>query len=168
MGTHVTSHWLGLFFPLRRFFCGEGGESERVSERKMENLARLYGLFFCVFLYHFSAYMIAPVITDVTMAAICPGRDRCSLAILLRGVQQTVGISALRNNFLVLRVVWPDLRPPLNPLFVRTVHKMAFSSVETRSDCSRLRLCDRTDFAPSRFSRFNVKEINSAIRACPN
>ncbi|CAA6656033.1 unnamed protein product [Spirodela intermedia] len=57
---------------------------------KMEELARLYGLFVCVFLYNFSAYMVSPVITDVTMAAICPGRDRCSLAILLRGLQQAI------------------------------------------------------------------------------
>jgi hypothetical protein len=28
--------------------------------------------------------------TDVTMAALCPGRDECSLAIYLNGLQQAV------------------------------------------------------------------------------
>ncbi|KAH9693559.1 Major facilitator superfamily protein [Citrus sinensis] len=34
--------------------------------------------------------MVAPAITDVTMSAVCPGRDECSLAIYLSGFQQAV------------------------------------------------------------------------------
>jgi hypothetical protein len=42
------------------------------------------------FLFFFSSYMVAPVITDVTMEALCPGQDECSLAIYLTGLQQAV------------------------------------------------------------------------------
>jgi hypothetical protein len=38
--------------------------------------------------------MVVPAITDVTMAALCPGQDECSLAIYLTGFQQ-----AVRNLF---------------------------------------------------------------------
>ncbi|KAH9693568.1 Major facilitator superfamily protein [Citrus sinensis] len=34
--------------------------------------------------------MVAPAITDVTMSAVCPGRDECSLAIYLSGFQQAI------------------------------------------------------------------------------
>jgi hypothetical protein len=34
--------------------------------------------------------MVGSVITDVTMGALCPGRDECSLAIYLTGLQQAV------------------------------------------------------------------------------
>lgn len=34
--------------------------------------------------------MVIPAITDVTMAAICPGKDECSLAIYLSGIQQAI------------------------------------------------------------------------------
>ncbi|MQL84777.1 hypothetical protein Taro_017296 [Colocasia esculenta] len=56
----------------------------------MKDLARLGHLFVCVFLYHFSAFMVVPAITDVTMAALCPGRDQCGLAIYLSGFQQAI------------------------------------------------------------------------------
>ncbi|CAK9312757.1 unnamed protein product [Citrullus colocynthis] len=40
--------------------------------------------------------MIVPAITDVTMSALCPGQDECSLAIYLTGFQQVVtGLGAL-------------------------------------------------------------------------
>ena len=45
------------------------------------------------FLFCFAAYMVGPVITDVTMGALCPGRDECSLAIYLTGLQQAVSYS---------------------------------------------------------------------------
>jgi hypothetical protein len=56
-------------------------------DRVMEGLGHL--LLFA-FLFWFSTFMVAPVMTDVTMAALCPGRDECSLAIYLTGLQQAV------------------------------------------------------------------------------
>ncbi|KAG8085115.1 hypothetical protein GUJ93_ZPchr0010g8851 [Zizania palustris] len=48
------------------------------------------------FLFFFGAYTVAPAITDVTMEALCPGRDECSLAIYLTGLQQAMtGLGAL-------------------------------------------------------------------------
>ncbi|KAE8057312.1 hypothetical protein FH972_014013 [Carpinus fangiana] len=43
-----------------------------------------------VFLYNFSMFMVIPAITDVTMSALCPGKDKCSLAIYLTGFQQAI------------------------------------------------------------------------------
>ncbi|KAJ8539585.1 hypothetical protein K7X08_013837 [Anisodus acutangulus] len=34
--------------------------------------------------------MVIPTMTDITMSAICPGKDECSIAIYLTGIQQTV------------------------------------------------------------------------------
>ncbi|KAI7733223.1 hypothetical protein M8C21_006187 [Ambrosia artemisiifolia] len=45
-------------------------------------------LFVTVFLFNFSHFMVIPAITDVSMAALCPGEDECSFAIYLTGVQQ--------------------------------------------------------------------------------
>jgi hypothetical protein len=57
----------------------------------MEELSGLsHHLFVTVFLYNFSMFMVIPAITDVTMSAICPGKDKCSLAIYLTGFQQAV------------------------------------------------------------------------------
>ncbi|KAH7574833.1 hypothetical protein JRO89_XS02G0010300 [Xanthoceras sorbifolium] len=40
--------------------------------------------------------MVFPAITDVTMAALCPGKDECSLAIYLSGFQQAmIGLGTL-------------------------------------------------------------------------
>ncbi|KAK2660800.1 hypothetical protein Ddye_007333 [Dipteronia dyeriana] len=47
-------------------------------------------LFMTIFLHHFSTFMVLPAITDVTMSAICPGEDECSLAIYLTGFQQAI------------------------------------------------------------------------------
>ncbi|KAG2328741.1 hypothetical protein Bca52824_011469 [Brassica carinata] len=49
-------------------------------------------LFMTVFLHGFSAFIVVPVITDVSMAALCPGKEECSLAIYLSGFQQAVRI----------------------------------------------------------------------------
>ncbi|KAK1296239.1 hypothetical protein QJS10_CPB15g00349 [Acorus calamus] len=54
----------------------------------MEFFNGLRHLFVCVFLYHVSAFMVMPAMTDVTMEALCPGRDDCALAIYLTGFQQ--------------------------------------------------------------------------------
>lgn len=56
----------------------------------MEELAELGHLLVFAFLFFFASFMVAPVITDVTMEALCPGRDECSLAIYLTGLQQAV------------------------------------------------------------------------------
>ncbi|CAL4940443.1 unnamed protein product [Urochloa decumbens] len=62
----------------------------------MEELAELGHLLVFAFLFFFSNFMVGSVITDVTMEALCPGRDACSLAIYLTGVQQAVtGLGAL-------------------------------------------------------------------------
>ena len=55
-----------------------------------EEVAGLGHLLVFAFLFCFSAFMVAPAMTDVTMAALCPGRDECSLAIYLTGLQQAV------------------------------------------------------------------------------
>lgn len=47
-------------------------------------------LFMTAFLYDLSAFMVIPVITDVFMSALCPGKDKCSIAIYLTGFQQGV------------------------------------------------------------------------------
>lgn len=55
-----------------------------------EAVAELGHLLVFAFLFCVGAFMVAPVITDVTMAALCPGQDQCSLAIYLTGLQQAV------------------------------------------------------------------------------
>lgn len=53
-------------------------------------------MFVAAFLFHFSSYMVLPSITDVTMEAVCPGRDECSVAIYLSGFQNAItGLGAL-------------------------------------------------------------------------
>ncbi|WOL05960.1 hippocampus abundant transcript-like protein 1 isoform X1 [Canna indica] len=54
---------------------------------QMKDLHHLYA---CTFLFHFSAYMVIPSITDVTIEALCPGQDQCSLAIYLSGFNQAI------------------------------------------------------------------------------
>uniref|UniRef100_A0A5B6YGE7 Putative hippocampus abundant transcript-like protein 1 n=1 Tax=Davidia involucrata TaxID=16924 RepID=A0A5B6YGE7_DAVIN len=56
----------------------------------MEKLAGLSHIFVTVFLSNFAAIMVIPAITDVTMSAVCPGKDECSLAIYLSGFQQAI------------------------------------------------------------------------------
>ncbi|KAJ6395649.1 hypothetical protein OIU77_020830 [Salix suchowensis] len=42
------------------------------------------------FFLNFASLMVIPAITDVTMSAVCPGKDECSLAIYLSGFQQAI------------------------------------------------------------------------------
>ncbi|KAL7207385.1 hypothetical protein ACSBR1_029358 [Camellia fascicularis] len=56
----------------------------------MEKLSGLSHLLMTVFLYNFSTFMVIPAITDVTMSALCPGQNECSLAIYLTGIQQAI------------------------------------------------------------------------------
>lgn len=69
-----------------------------MSGRIMEKL-NMYGLshlFMTVFLHNLSTFMVQPAITDVTMAALCPGQDECSIAIYLTGFQQAmIGMGTL-------------------------------------------------------------------------
>ncbi|XP_006342087.1 tetracycline resistance protein, class A-like [Solanum tuberosum] len=62
----------------------------------MEKNCGLSHLFMTVFLSCFSTFMVIPPMTDITLSAICPGQDECSLAIYLTGVQQAiVGLGSL-------------------------------------------------------------------------
>ncbi|KAL5211592.1 hypothetical protein ABZP36_022439 [Zizania latifolia] len=62
----------------------------------MKDLAGLGHLFVAAFLFNFASYMVLPAITDVTMDAVCPGRDECSVAIYLAGFQSAItGLGAL-------------------------------------------------------------------------
>ncbi|OAO94579.1 hypothetical protein AXX17_AT5G40010 [Arabidopsis thaliana] len=65
----------------------------------MEETTTFHGLghlFITIFLYCFSSFIVAPVITDISMAALCPGKDECSLAIYLSGFQQVItGVGSL-------------------------------------------------------------------------
>lgn len=68
----------------------------------MEQFSGLKHLFVTIFLSNFAAFMVLPAITDVTMAALCPGKDECSLAIYLTGFQQAViGLGTLMVTPLV-------------------------------------------------------------------
>jgi hypothetical protein len=55
-----------------------------------EAAAELVHLLVFAFLFCLGAYMVTPVITDLTMAVLCPGKDQCSLAVYLTGLQQAV------------------------------------------------------------------------------
>ncbi|GLT53810.1 hypothetical protein SLA2020_270550 [Shorea laevis] len=62
----------------------------------MEKLKGLRHLFVTVFLSSFANFTVVPAITDVTMLALCPGQDECSLAIYLTGSQQAIiGLGAM-------------------------------------------------------------------------
>lgn len=56
-------------------------------EKEIKTLSHL---FVTVFLWGFANMMVVPAITDVTMMALCPGLDECSLAIYLSGFQQAI------------------------------------------------------------------------------
>ncbi|XP_031131372.1 hippocampus abundant transcript 1 protein-like [Ipomoea triloba] len=56
----------------------------------MEEVRGLCHLLMTVFLSSLSGFMVVPAITDITMAAVCPGKDECSLAIYLTGIQHAV------------------------------------------------------------------------------
>ncbi|XVE69667.1 hypothetical protein DITRI_Ditri10aG0009300 [Diplodiscus trichospermus] len=62
----------------------------------MEKLSGLSHLFMTIFLHCFATVMVIPAITDVTMAALCPGKDECSLAIYISGFQHLIiGLGSL-------------------------------------------------------------------------
>ncbi|XP_049402398.1 uncharacterized protein LOC125866138 isoform X2 [Solanum stenotomum] len=57
---------------------------------KMDKLSDLKHLFVTVFLANFALNVIPPAITDITVGALCPSQDECSLAIYLSGFQQAI------------------------------------------------------------------------------
>ncbi|KAE8008820.1 hypothetical protein FH972_005293 [Carpinus fangiana] len=63
----------------------------------MEKLSGLSHLFVTVFLSTFANFTVIPAITDVTMLAVCPGQDECSLAIYLTAnvIMQIIGMGAM-------------------------------------------------------------------------
>ncbi|XP_073123855.1 uncharacterized protein [Henckelia pumila] len=71
----------------------------------MENWRRLSHLFVTMFLSNFADLIGSPAIPDVSIAALCPGKDECSLAIYLTGFQQAVSglgsviVTPLLGNF---------------------------------------------------------------------
>jgi len=69
----------------------------RGREMEVFRLGELRHLLVTVFLSGLAEYLIRPVMTDVTVAAVCSGLDdSCSLAVYLTGVQQvTVGMGTM-------------------------------------------------------------------------
>ncbi|KFK22292.1 hypothetical protein AALP_AAs57232U000100 [Arabis alpina] len=56
-----------------------------------DGLGGLKHMLTTVFLSGFAGFMVIPVMTDVTVAAVCSGpEDSCSLAVYLTGFQQVV------------------------------------------------------------------------------
>lgn len=55
-----------------------------------DKLGRVKHLFVTVFLSNLGTIIVIPAITDITMSALCPAQDQCSLAIYLSGFQQAV------------------------------------------------------------------------------
>jgi len=81
----------------------------------MEGLTGLSHLFVTMFLAAFGGVIVMPAITDVTMAALCPGQDECSLAIYLTGFQHAVSsfiffsiILQFQFSFLNMKHVYSD------------------------------------------------------------
>ncbi|XP_047951490.1 hippocampus abundant transcript 1 protein-like [Salvia hispanica] len=56
----------------------------------MENWKNLMHVFVTIFLSNFASLLVNPTIADVTMEAVCPGKDECSLSIYLSGFQQAI------------------------------------------------------------------------------
>ncbi|XP_047943606.1 tetracycline resistance protein, class G-like [Salvia hispanica] len=56
----------------------------------MEGWERLIHLFVTVFMAFLPFYLVNPALTDVTVAAVCGGKDECSLSIYLTGFQLAI------------------------------------------------------------------------------
>lgn len=59
-------------------------------KKKMEEFLKLTHLLVTVFLYTFATMTAFPAIPDITMSALCPDQDECSLVIYFTGFQQVV------------------------------------------------------------------------------
>ncbi|OMO65739.1 Tetracycline resistance protein, TetA/multidrug resistance protein MdtG [Corchorus capsularis] len=58
-----------------------------MAEKKLTALSHLFVTYF---MSNFASFIVYPAITDVTMSALCPATDECSLAIYLSGFQQAI------------------------------------------------------------------------------
>ncbi|GAU18050.1 hypothetical protein TSUD_51610 [Trifolium subterraneum] len=68
----------------------------------MEGLTGLAHLFVTMFLAGVGGVIAIPSITDVTMSALCPGQDECSLAIYLTGFQHAmIGVGSVVTTPLI-------------------------------------------------------------------
>ncbi|KAM3381927.1 hippocampus abundant transcript-like protein 1 [Capsicum galapagoense] len=56
----------------------------------MDELGSLKHLFVTMFMSQLAIFVVTPAMPDVTMTALCPGQDECSLAIYLSGFQQAI------------------------------------------------------------------------------
>lgn len=86
----------------------------------MKELRGLRHLFVCSFLFAFSNRMVLPAMTDITLEAICPGNDHCSLAIYLSGFQQAVRACMLSFSFFSLKNIYEEQL--INILYILYVH----------------------------------------------
>ncbi|KAJ0678112.1 hypothetical protein HanOQP8_Chr00c646g0846581 [Helianthus annuus] len=66
-------------------------------------------LFMTVFVFNFANFMVVPAITDVTMTALCPGEDECSLAIYLTGATQAVTTFICLIFLVALYVIYENI-----------------------------------------------------------
>lgn len=73
----------------------ERERSDQLKREIMDNWKDLIHLFVTVFLSNFASLLVNPTIADVTMDAVCPGQDECSLAIYLTGFQQAVRVQCV-------------------------------------------------------------------------
>ncbi|XVF45585.1 hypothetical protein PTKIN_Ptkin02bG0217900 [Pterospermum kingtungense] len=55
-----------------------------------KKLTALSHIFVTAFMSGFASFIVVPATTDVTMFALCPGTDQCSLAIYVSGIQQAI------------------------------------------------------------------------------
>ncbi|KAE8696776.1 24-methylenesterol C-methyltransferase 2-like [Hibiscus syriacus] len=74
---------------------------------KLSGLSHLFmtiflHLFMTIFLHNFATFMVIPAITDVTMEALCPGRDECSLSIYISGFQQAEGFAYTTHHSTII------------------------------------------------------------------
>ncbi|XP_045818896.1 tetracycline resistance protein, class A-like [Trifolium pratense] len=68
----------------------------------MEGLRGLGHLFVTMFIAGVGGFIAIPSITDVTMSALCPGQDECSLAIYLTGFQHAmIGVGSVVTTPLI-------------------------------------------------------------------
>lgn len=89
-GFHIKHSFFALPFKLVPL---NSIHSNNITLIMADNATMSWGLshlFVTVFLFNFSHFMVVPAMTDVSMAALCPGQDECSFAIYLNGVHQAV------------------------------------------------------------------------------